>query len=86
MISPAQRLPSAAQADKSRPRVKPNRKPLAYKSPAPVVSTILATGSVGTVSTPFAYSTTLPRSLRVTAAMGQAPLSWLKPCSTSSVW
>ena len=38
MISPAQRLPRAAQAFSSHPRVSPNRKPAAYKSPAPVVA------------------------------------------------
>ena len=47
-------------------RTRPNRKPAANRSPAPVVSTMRSIGKAGTATTPSFEATTQPFSLRVT--------------------
>ena len=47
-------------------RTRPNRKPAANRSPAPVVSTSLSIGNAGAATTPSFETTTQPFSLRVT--------------------
>src|SRR5262249_45640580 len=66
-------ITSAAASAPSRPafsypalRTRPNRKPAAKRSPAPVVSTSSLIGEAGTATTPSFDATTQPFSLRVT--------------------
>ena len=65
--------PARAQSANGMPWVKPNRKPAANMSPAPVVSIRRSTASAGTSWTSSAVTTRLPFSPRVTTANGQRP-------------
>src|SRR5690606_18069940 len=61
----AAKEPKRAHSSAELPRVYPKRKPAAYKSPAPVVSTKRVTVAAGMVFIPLEVMTTEPKAPRV---------------------
>ena len=83
MTSAAAIAPIRAHSGSGRPRVSPNRKPAANRSPAPVVSTTRATGAAGTSWTASAVTTSEPSSERVITAISQRPRTAATAASVS---
>ena len=67
-------------------RARPNRKPAANRSPAPVVSTSFSIGEAGAATASFGVTTTQPFSLRVTTPSLTSLRSCFSAVSKSEVW